>query len=407
MKKIATLILAVCIAFNTILLFGGCSTEDKPEHLGYVVDKNNLYGIVEPLYGSEVEGFDVDKSIALMQTLGVKSYRFQFMYPSPLIGKNEPNMEVINLLNDIIAKLRKAGIEQIIFAGILKPEGYQGDENAVPERGAPEYGQFLKDYATCWKTFSSLFQDEIYFEMGNEPNMDGFMHKYDYQKDGTSLDGGTGVFTMEEKIDITTDLMYYASKGIHEGNPKAITVSPGFTCGMRGLASKELEYFIEDIYLNIESGEFPYGEQKSTVTDDYFQSLAWHPYLINANSIDENWLAQNNAIYEVVKKHGDDGKKVFFTEMGFSDGGNPDRDEMQAEMFKKVYEYAKNDMPYVESVHAFRLFEAKNAASWGGDVEIYYGMFKEENGGFTPKKKAEVIQQIFGGTGDLNQFKIS
>lgn len=134
--------------------------------------------------------------------------------------------------------------------------------------------------------------------------------------------------------------MLYAAKGIKAANPKNIAIMPGLSPTQ--LNMKNVEYFVEDIYNRIKSGEAPYGNTKSKDPDDYFGALCWHPY---AKSIDESWLQSQKDVYNIVIENGDEGKKVIFSELGFSDNGVDDVEELQIGYTERVFEYCENELP--------------------------------------------------------------
>ena len=106
-------------------------------------------------------------------------------------------------------------------------------------------------------------------------------------------------------------------------------------------------------------------------------------------------------------ENGDEGKKVIFSELGFSDNGVDDVEELQIGYTERVFEYCENELPFVESVLSFRLYECEYAATWGGSQESHFGFFREPTGdkGFSPKAKAYKLQQIYGGSGDLAKYE--
>ena len=55
-------------------------------------------------------------------------------------------------------------------------------------------------------------------------------------------------------------------------------------------------------------------------------------------------------------------------------------------------------MTYVDSIYPFRLIEDETAASWGGTIEIYYGMFRVFGlSEFGAKEKAKALCRCYGG----------
>ncbi|GHU99012.1 hypothetical protein FACS1894211_03700 [Clostridia bacterium] len=398
-------------------VFAGCAK--KPKHAGFTVDKSNLFGIDEPLWekGSpdasnnnfQVKGFDLDKTVGLIEALGAKSFRLRF--PREMVtNPSATDGDMIAYFTEAAAKLRAAGVKQIIGTSMIFPAytDFRPDSAySAPHVDDPAYGPWLDAVTTLWKKLAALFPDITYWEMGNEFNMNTFYHPNGYVPPiGNVLGEGANGFTQSELAAQCVNYMYYASKGIRAGNPSAVTVMPGLSCGPGGMGSRAVEYFIGDMYGLIKSGSYPYGADKSTDCDDYFMCLNWHPYVLNGD-LDASWLKYNNDVYAVAKKNGDDGKKVFFTEFGFTDMGDSGVEERQIGFMNQAFKYAKDDMPYVESICAFRLYECEFAANWGGTGETYFGYFKEpSNGkGFSPKAKAFALQTLYGGSGDLRRYE--
>ena len=88
---------------------------------------------------------------------------------------------------------------------------------------------------------------------------------------------------------------------------------------------------LDKVYSRIKSGKF-----RSANTDDYFDLVAWHPYVFTNRDVldadlfldvdepDQLWKSYNDAAYKVMKKYGDGHKQVLLTESGFTDCGNPE-----------------------------------------------------------------------------------
>ena len=397
---------------GTAFGFAGCSDDQTPSDPYADIDKSLLYGMDEPLYetgagGSsltQVRGFDLDTTVDLVSMLGAKSLRFRI--PTGFIqSPSQYDAEIYEYLQSASEKFREAGVTNLIGQASLFPaySGFRPDSSSSAPRPDDEnYGAWLEAVAEMWQAVAELFPEITQWEMGNEFNTNTFFHPNGYQAIEGSLEEGVNGFTREEQVIVVTDYMYYAAKGIKAANPENIAVMPGLS--PTNLNMKNVEYFIEDVYARIKSGEAPYGETKSTDPDDYFGALCWHPY---ANKIDETWLEEQLAVYDVVIANGDEGKKVIFSELGFSDNGMDDVEDMQIEYTELVFEYCENDLPFVESVLSFRLYECEYAATWGGREQTYFGFFREPTGdkGFSPKDKAYKLQEIYGGTGDLAKYE--
>lgn len=385
-----------------------CSGENSDPYAD--IDKSLLYGIDEPIYEgggtslTQVRGFDLDKTVDFVAMLGAKSFRFRI--PVGFIqSPSQYDAEIYDYLQSASEKFREAGVTNLIGQASLFPAyaGFRPDSaSSAPRPDDENYGAWLDAVSEMWQKLAELFPEIRQWEMGNEFNSNTFFHPNGYQAVAGSLEEGVGGFTRDEQIIVVTDYMYYAAKGITAANPENVAVMPGLS--PVNLNMKNVEYFIEDIYARIKSGDAPYGETKSTDPDDYFGALCWHPY---ADKVDETWLEEQQAVYDVVIANGDEGKKVIFSELGFSDGGMEDVEELQIGYTEKVFEYCENDLPYVESVLSFRLYECEYAEVWGGRNEVYFGFFREPSGdkGFSPKAKAYKLQEIYGGTGDLAKYE--
>ena len=170
------------------------------------------------------------------------------------------------------------------------------------------------------------------------------------------------------------------------------------------------------------------------------------------------WINANNRCYKVMSDNGDSDKEVWFTEFGLTtratnlvysstssgnpyeyyvyfEGGTVSYKEGNTITSKKIsagnyyinfkdYEtYSKNqesfirayfnamesnDMSYVHACHFFRMFSSSIDYTWNGLTVLYYGMFTEAqeylNRGYYPTQKAYVIQDIYGGIGDLMKY---
>ncbi len=421
-------------------------------------DRKYLYGLGEPLISSNVNAFSTEKSIDLAGALGAKSFRMWFLASDLFSGFSYAKVTTDTMLtsiskntvayfNDVFDRMKSAGIEEITGMAHIFPVTESttgGTGHLVPHFDSPDYQIFLDKTELMWKTLASTFPQITIWEVGNETNH-SFMEYYDRE------------MTYLERAKVTIDVMYYANRGIKAGNPNAITITPGFapvTSYLLEDGTKVTEkngidsitYFMELIYENIGSGNYPTGLDADTDPDNYFDGVAWHPYDLgtypyaNTNDPKEGkfdvklWVDANNRCYEVMKKNGDADKEVWFTEFGLTSKKasliettaddmdhkvyNVDKkyykttdeyENMQAEFVREYFKAMESDeMHYVHACHFFRLYGCTVDYSWNGFTVLYYGMFFEAderlNRGFYPRKKAYVIQEIYGGTGDLMQY---
>lgn len=426
LKKILALLVCCCFIIGFAACADSSSDDTKkpsdetfeynPE--AFVVDKANLYGIGSPIRTDVQLGVPLENQTGLIRALGATSHRSWMHITELMTPPTETNAgytinkSIADIYHNIFTQLKFSGVRQIIGmshtwflpSSVSNPDG---DGQAMPERDTTpgsDYMKTLEMYEESWYMLANEFPEITYWELGNELNHDPFLHKVGYVSDNSK------VFTFEEKIEISVDMMYYASRGVFRANPDAITVMPA-AAPVGGMQAKSITNYVKGVYEKIKSGNFPAGEEKTQETNKYFMCLAWHPYIYadtenNDQWINETWVELNNEIFEIAKQNGDGNKKVFFTEFGLSDMGDSARDLRQGEVYKLAFEQMKNNMPYVEACHVFRLFEDAKAASWGGEVERYYGLF-EEAPSYKPKEKAKAIQKIFGGTDDLDKYVVN
>ena len=184
--------------------------------------------------------------------------------------------------------------------------------------------QTLELLERSWRTMATAFPQVTQWEVGNEWNLDTFLHPIGWEY-------GTPGFSEEEKMDIAVDLMYFSCRGIRQGNPaaKVVSFSPAVTqpnLGGRGAIYYPSAYgialAISRIYERIKSGDF-----WSTNTDDFFDMVAIHPYMLTqimpmaaseaypaerrffrAESPDAGWRAPIDMVYTIMSMNGD-GKK--------------------------------------------------------------------------------------------------
>ena len=306
------------------------------------------------------------------------------------------------------------------------PEGcIQKSGHAMPPRDLTSgslYMQALSMLEESWYTMASLFPQVAIWEVGNEWNLNAFLHP-----DGFLDSDMKHPFSPDEKYDIAVDMMFFSARGIRKGNPNAKVASFSPALSTEGLGGG-LPYFfpvmygvawaLDQIYSRIKSGQF-----WSDNTDDYFDLVAWHPYVFTTREVpdyelfmdveepDTLWRDFNDAAYRVMKRYGDGDKQVLLTETGFTDCGNHDWEERYASYNKKILRYAMN-MPYVRTLHNFRLLNEnamlKRAGiednQIGGLTEVYFGLFTDPEDGCRPRLRAKAIQEMTGAKADLESL---
>lgn len=397
----------------------GCNKATQPsERVEETKPLSPSYGIANQayLYGMDYilserwssPSFDVEKEVRLMANLGVRSIRLWLHQTYLLYDPETVNETRAATAHKVMAECARYGIEVVGMSHTSFHNGtYASGEPARDVTTADSYYVgWLKDYYTAWKTLATEFKEVSTWEIDNEMNNGDFMCDTN----------GNKVYSLQEMADIAADMLYYGSRGIHEANPAAKTVLGGITEPM-GLGSGQNKTFLQNLYDDIKSGNFGYfyfEEEASAASknaDDYFQVACWHPYMTSA-FVREDFVRFNNEIYDVILQNEGKHKTVLFTEMGFSDARQSE--ETGATYIKEMFKAIEEEMPYVQSVHYFRLFNVATS-TWTGTVSRF-GLFydpdvnridydqNDANKRFpagAPKAKAYAFQEAAGGEGSL------
>lgn len=358
-----------------------------------IANKKYLYGMCDIAW-SDVswKNPSIDHKIQaqLLNNLGVKSVRTWLHCNWLMDSPTKYNEKGLKLAREIVEELDKYDFQIIgMNHSNFHASGYQNSSSTVakPVRDLSEgsyYLQWLEDYKTTWYNLVKAFPEIKYWEIDNEPNNDVFFPK---------LSGGN--FSLQEKANIFTDMLYFASLGIHEANPDANTI-------MGGLITSNAEQFLQMIYDNIAS-----DDAWSNYPDDYFQIACYHPYMDSFT--ETKFKRTNDDIYNVIKTNEKKDKKVFLTEFGWSEV-NVSLDRIN-EFIPKAYNVL-SQLSYVESAHYFRPFDDLGS-SWGSSSEKQFGLFTDptthgaDNSNeilAAPKITAYTYQQMAQGKGSLTIY---
>ena len=385
-----------------------------------------FYGVGEPLIQRQRDqGIDAAAYLDLVTGLGCRSLRSWMHLTELLRDPKTPDPEQVALHRRLLNRARELDIEVTAMSHewFLPAGCKQRSGHAMPPRDLTSgslYMQALGMLEQSWYTMVSLFPQVDIWEVGNEWNLNAFLHP-----DGFLDSDMSHPFTADEKADIAVDMMYFSARGIRRANPRAKVASfspalstpglggdmPDFLPVMYGVA-----WTLDKIYRRIKSGNF-----WSTDPDDYFDLVAWHPYVftnrevasdadlfLNVQEPDELWRSFNDAAYKVMKKYGDGHKQVLLTETGFTDCGDKERERRYAGYTQKLLGIAA-ELPYVRTLHNFRLLN-ENAMlrrtgiennQIGGLTEVYFGLFSDPEDGCQPRARALAIQKMTGSQADL------
>ena len=434
-KKIISLLLSFTMIMSLTTVTGCFNTPNDSSSsnssessnsevgLGYVNNREEyFYGIQESMQECIAQDpmSSPEMTAKLAGAMGFKSYRFRMENVEVLYkdqsGFPQLNVKVAEEFHRYLDLLAEEGITNILAQNTYFLQvGYDPGIIAYPRPGTDEYLSFMDLVEESYILLAEEFPEITYWQVGNEINTDFYCNP---------VDGGAA-YTLEEKAQIATDLMYYANSGIKQSNPNAALVMPG-------LANPNPEFCLQAIYENIASGEFPTGDAPTTNTDDYFDVISWHPYnwsdgLTPNYSEDSTFIEMQKLMYQIAIDYGDEGKKVIFTEFGFTNRGTPFNEDYTVEQIEElqknnlsnalnaIYQY----LPFVETVHIFRLFDWDTAVGEDGvesgatEIEAGFGLFTspgvdETSLGPQPKKIGlELFKLINGSDADttpLYQF---
>lgn len=414
---------AACAA---LALSAGCGTVPAETPLDAqhgIADQSLLFGMDYLLEERSVTSLDIEKEVELMKNMGVKTVR-QWMHFTHFMSDPETVVQgSANLTNmhALLAACEAAGMVNIgmnhhNFCTTRPKSSTTAKPFARDISEGSEYVQWLDDYYTSWKTLVSEFPEVLYWEIDNEVNNPDFMTG--------NVNGGS--YNVKQMAEIATDMFYYATRAIHDANPKAQSVMGGLT-EPSGLGKGNTANFLQMLYDNIAGGEYGYfygKEDKSAASknaDDYFEIACWHPYMQDFNK--QNFIDINNEYYEIILRNEGKHKKVFFTEIGWDDnrvGG----EEVSIRYLEEMFEAVKQ-MPYVETVQPFKLYDNGTTNNWDGPGYLYFGFIQDpdplhiytpcpktqsagavgEDGNCingAPKQKAYVYQRLAGGSGPLD-----
>ena len=335
------------------------------------MDKPRLFGVGEPLIQRENDqGISAADCLDLVKGLGCTAYRSWMHITEILRSPAEPDPKAVEQHRKLLRRAKELDIEVTGMSHEwFLPEGcIQSRGHAMPARDLTEgslYMQTLHMLEESWYTMASLFPEVDIWEVGNEWNLNAFLHP-----DGFLDTDMSQPFTPDEKYDIAVDMMYFSARGIRRAGTGAKVASyspalstpalgggmPDFLPVMYGVA-----WALDQIYSRIRSGEF-----WSDDTDDYFDIVAWHPYVFTTKEVSDRdlfldveepdtlWRDYNDAAYRVMRKYGDGHKQAILTETGFTDCGNLEWEERYGRYNRKIMQYAA-EMPYIRTLYNFRL----------------------------------------------------
>lgn len=411
-------LLSLFFACVTALSLSGCG--NKEEEFKYNYD--DFYGICA-LTGesgrADAVGLTSEWTKKCIKGMNFKSMRF-WITPEDLFEVAENDELVLKpagykIQRNFVTKCCEGGIRNALcmLSSFIYPYGVNYENHYSvpdPDEEPDLYIRFLKIQGKLCAKLCELFPEFTIIEPGNEPDFDNAtcIHKDGFIWNGTYADNVNYLFSDTAKTNIICDMCWYIRKAAREVNPKIKVTIPGIT---------NLDHspkFLDKIYTAIESKKLPIGEEYSdTDPDNYFDVLNWHPYALNtaagqggaggAGALDQKWIDFNKKMYQVAIDHGDNGKPVIFSELGWSSMGNIGDDEIKAcqDIAKVAVDGAKairKELPWVESIYYFRL---TNIYPWMSNAgESTFGLFYHPNDPEhkgAPRIQAKEIAKLING----------
>lgn len=408
-KRLKSFIALILCVFCLPLASFGC---EKPENeIVYDFDKSGFYGLCE-VFGDM--GGGVDPSITnewiadMAGGLGVKSFRMWISYGDLYsVDENDEvvaNQAKISIVRDAVNRLKASGVEDFLAmaTAFVYPKEYPTTTGYVVPDPYEEYDmyiRFLKIQQKAYIAFATEFPEVKFFEPANEPEAGGCIHKNGYTHAGSEIINANYMYSQYDQVRIVADLCWYTTQAVQSVNPEAKVAIPG----LMGLVTTP-EY-LGAIYEAIESSALPVGQEKADVDpDNYFQILNWHPYTFGSDRVNDAWIQLHNDIYNVAIEHGDGGKPVWFTEFGWTDNGEPTRQQTIADALIEFFDTVKAKMPYVQTVMVFRLttLVTQDISLGENNFGIMYNKDDPINGGKPKAVAIALAKYIRGEDADLS-----
>lgn len=280
-------------------------------------------------------------------------------------------------IHGLLQSLNFSGVDSVVLQQAMLPlDGVLGYYAPYPDLEDSEYSVYLDGVEAMAKLLGTEFPEAQYWQIGHRFNDDTFLHPVGWKEENSPVDP----FTDEERALLTVDVCYRVTKGLRAAGSDAVVVMPDFV----RYDQEETKNYLKTVYQEIKSGA--HGSAK---VDDFFGILSWDA------TFDENpesFTANCNALYDIVKAAGDEGRHVIISEVGFENGKNGD----EATWLESVYAQA-GKLDYIESVEYYRLFT---------DGSEQYGLIREPRAGFQATATGYRYYELTGSAQDLERYVI-
>jgi hypothetical protein len=247
------------------------------------------------------------------------------------------------------------------YPGWMSGNTTQWDGIPCPSN-ASLYQAFLKNYKTSMGTLAATFPVD-FWEVGNETiALAPIQSKDGYGSCGQGMDS----FSIDQKAQVTVDLMYQAHAAIKHVNPTAIVVMPPMApqdaTGNFDGTFASMAYFLNQMYSDIQKG--------TKNPRDYFDWASWHPYFLQEPG--QAWIDANNRVYAVMMNNNDGSTPAIFSEMGFTTtqaGGAANN----GKWLKEAIQLSQQNFYWLKAIYWFRAY----FDSQGGSATSGYGILPD------------------------------
>ena len=406
-------IFALLITTLSLSISGCKPNNDEPKNFTYDYTYFNGICALSGEFNNGVDyGLTNEWTASRAKALQAKSMRIWIALSGLFSVDDNDELSINKMYYDVmvdhIDKLVDAGVENFLcmYTSYVYPTGYVPTTGYVvpdPNEEYDEYIKFLNLQAEASKKLKELFPVIRNFEPGNEPDFAcaPCIHKNGFIHGGGMEVNYNYIYNDDDKTSILCDLCWYVRKAVREVDNNARVVFPGLT------NQYTVPDFLDLVYTKIESKCLPAGQTYSDIDpDNYFDILNWHPYPTQVSDDGtirwKQWVEYNKEVYDVVIKHGDEGKEVYFSELGWTDWGYREEyvQNRIADNYRQAFAHIKAEMPWVTAVFVFRMTNLLYQVLDDTGGEENFGIFYHPNDPTKPgepKPAAIEIAKIFNG----------
>ena len=190
------------------------------------MERDRFFGVGEPLIQRQRDqGIDAAAYLDLVAGLGCTAYRSWMHITEILDDPSTPNPEAVAQHAKLLDRAAELDIEVtgMSHEWFLPAGCKQRSGHAMPKRDLTPgslYMRALEMLEESWCTMAKTFPQVKIWEIGNEWNLNAFLHP-----DGFLDSDMSKPFTADEKMDIAVDMQYFAARGICRANTGAMVTS--------------------------------------------------------------------------------------------------------------------------------------------------------------------------------------